>query len=51
LAWVPGIALDADAAGTPGEASVHLTLSPMPARSQPKVASLGTPKSPPGEPT
>jgi tRNA(Ile)-lysidine synthetase-like protein len=51
LAWVPGIALDADAAGTPGEASVHLTLSPMPARSQPKVARLGTPKSPPGEPT
>jgi tRNA(Ile)-lysidine synthase len=51
LAWVPGIALDADAASGPGVAGVHVTLSPMPVRFQPKVARLGTPKSPPGEPS
>jgi hypothetical protein len=48
---VPGIALDADAASGPGVAGVHVTLSPMPVRFQPKVARLGTPKSPPGEPS
>jgi tRNA(Ile)-lysidine synthetase-like protein len=51
LAWVPGIALDADAASGPGEAAQHVTLSPMPVRFQPKVVRLRTPKSPPGEPS
>jgi tRNA(Ile)-lysidine synthase len=51
LAWVPGIALDADSASGPGEAAVHVTLSPMPVRFEPKVVRLRTPKSPPGEPS
>jgi tRNA(Ile)-lysidine synthase len=51
LAWVPGIALDTDAAGAPGEAAVHVTLSRMPVRSQPKVVRLRNLKSPPGEPS
>lgn len=51
LAWVPGIALDADAASGVGEAALHVTLWPMPVRWKPKVARLGTPKSPPGEPS
>jgi tRNA(Ile)-lysidine synthetase-like protein len=51
LAWVPGIALDSDAAGAPGEAAVHVTLSRMPVRSQPKVVRLRNLKSPPGEPS
>jgi len=51
LAWVPGIALDVDAASRPGESAVHVTVSPMPVRFQPKVVRLRTPKSPPGEPS
>lgn len=51
VAWVPGIALDADAAIAPGKAGVHVTLSPMPVRFQPKVVRLRTPKSPLGEPS
>jgi tRNA(Ile)-lysidine synthase len=51
LAWVPGIAVDADAASGPGEAAMHVRLSPMPVRSQSKVVRLRTPKSPPGEPS
>ena len=51
VAWVPGVALDADAASGPGEAGVHVTLSPMPIRFEPKVVRLRTPKSPLGEPS
>jgi tRNA(Ile)-lysidine synthase len=51
VAWVPGVALDADAAFVPGEAGVHVTLSTMPVRFQPKVVRLRTPKSPLGEPS
>lgn len=51
IAWVPGIALDAEAALGPGEAGVHVTLSPMPVRFQPEVVRLRTPKSPTGEPS
>jgi tRNA(Ile)-lysidine synthetase-like protein len=51
IAWVPGIALDAEAALGLGEAGVHVTLSPMPVRSQPEVVRLRTPKSPTGEPS
>src|SRR5579859_7274742 len=51
VAWVPGIALDEDFAGIPGENGVHVTLSPMPVHFQPKVVRLRTPKSPPGEPS
>jgi tRNA(Ile)-lysidine synthase len=48
LAWVPGVALDADLASGPGKAGLHVTLSPMPVRFQPKVARLETPS---GEPS
>jgi hypothetical protein len=51
LAWVPGIALDADAASRPGESAVHVTLSPMPVHSQPNVVRLRNLKSPSGEPS
>ena len=51
VAWVPGIALDADAAVVRGEPGVHVTLSAMPVRLQPEVVRLRTPKSPTGEPS
>jgi tRNA(Ile)-lysidine synthetase-like protein len=51
LAWIPGIAVDADLASHPGQAAVHVEISPMPVRSGTKVASLGKPNSPPGEPS
>jgi tRNA(Ile)-lysidine synthetase-like protein len=51
LAWVPGIAVDADLATVAGEPSVHVAISPMPDRWTPKVASLGTPNVPRGEPS
>jgi tRNA(Ile)-lysidine synthetase-like protein len=49
LAWVPGIAIDADHASAPGEPALHVGIDPMPVRSTPKVVRLGTPKSPRGE--
>jgi tRNA(Ile)-lysidine synthetase-like protein len=51
LAWVPGIALDAEAASRPGESALHVTLSPMPVHSQPNVVRLRNLKSPSGEPS
>jgi tRNA(Ile)-lysidine synthetase-like protein len=51
LAWVPGIALDAEAASHPGESAVHVTLSPMPVHSKPNVVRLRNLKSPSGEPS
>ncbi|HXN78097.1 MAG TPA: tRNA lysidine(34) synthetase TilS [Candidatus Dormibacteraeota bacterium] len=49
LAWVPGIAVDADLAGVAGEPSLHVAISPMPDRWTRKVARLETPISPRGE--
>jgi tRNA(Ile)-lysidine synthase len=49
LAWVPGIAVDADHASRPGEPAMHVRVDPMPVRFTPKVVRLGTPKSPRGE--
>jgi tRNA(Ile)-lysidine synthetase-like protein len=49
LAWVPGIAVDADLAGVAGEPSLHVAISPMPDNWGHKVARLGTPNSPRGE--
>ncbi|MGH7763376.1 MAG: tRNA lysidine(34) synthetase TilS, partial [Candidatus Dormibacteraceae bacterium] len=49
LAWVPGIAVDADHGGVPGQASVHVVVHPMPVRSEGKVARLELPKIPRGE--
>ena len=49
LAWVPGIAVDADLEGVAGETALHVAISPMPDRSASKVARLEKPISPPGE--
>ena len=49
LAWVPGIALEADFARVASEPAVHVAISPMPDRWTSKVARLGTPISPRGE--
>ena len=49
LAWVPGITVDADLMSVAGEPSLHVGISPMPDRWQPKVARLRTPISPRGE--
>jgi tRNA(Ile)-lysidine synthase len=49
LAWVPGIAVDADLAGVAGEPSLHVAISPMPDRWTGKVARLERPISPRGE--
>jgi tRNA(Ile)-lysidine synthase len=49
LAWVPGIAVDADLASVAGEPALHVAISPMPDRWPSKVARLETPISPRGE--
>jgi tRNA(Ile)-lysidine synthase len=46
LAWVPGVAVDADAAGRRGEAAVHVTITPMPVNPALKVVRL---ENPPGD--
>lgn len=51
VAWIPGIAVDADLATKPGQPSMHVEISPMPVRWGMKVASLRKPNSPPGEPS
>ena len=49
LAWVPGVAVDADLASVSGEPAMHVAISPMPDRWTKKVARLETPNSPRGE--
>ena len=49
LAWVPGVAVDADLVSVSGEPAMHVAISPMPDRWTKKVARLGTPNSPRGE--
>ncbi|HKV88961.1 MAG TPA: tRNA lysidine(34) synthetase TilS [Candidatus Dormibacteraeota bacterium] len=49
LAWVPGIAVEADFAAVPGEPAVHVAIEPTPVRFPPKVVRLETPESPRGE--
>jgi tRNA(Ile)-lysidine synthase len=49
LAWVPGLAVDADLASVAGEPALHVAISPMPDRWHSKVARLETPISPRGE--
>jgi tRNA(Ile)-lysidine synthetase-like protein len=51
LAWVPGIAVDADHASLPGTPSLHVSVDPMPVRFPAKVVSLETRNSPRGEST
>jgi tRNA(Ile)-lysidine synthase len=49
LAWVPGVAVDADLVSVSGELALHVAISPMPDRWTKKVARLETPNSPRGE--
>ena len=49
LAWVPGVAVDADLVSVSGELAMHVAISPMPDRWTKKVARLETPNSPRGE--
>lgn len=41
LAWVPGVAVDADLAATPGEPALHVAITPMPVSPPSKVVRLG----------
>ncbi|HET7338568.1 MAG TPA: tRNA lysidine(34) synthetase TilS [Candidatus Dormibacteraeota bacterium] len=43
LAWVPGVALDADLAARPGEPGLHIAITPIPARSAENVVRLKAP--------
>ena len=49
LAWVPGIAVDADFVNLGGGPSLHVAISPMPDRWTNRIARLETPISPRGE--
>ena len=40
LAWIPGLAVDADLAGRPGEDSLHVAITPMPVLVAPKIVRL-----------
>jgi tRNA(Ile)-lysidine synthetase-like protein len=44
LAWIPGVAVDAELASVPGAEALHVAITPMPALSAPKVVRLETPK-------
>jgi tRNA(Ile)-lysidine synthetase-like protein len=46
LAWVPGVAVDADFAAVAGEPAVHVAIAPMPVAPVQKVVRLGTSKLP-----
>ena len=49
LAWVPGLAVDADLAGDLGVETMHVAMAPMPVAPARKVARLETPKAPRGD--
>ena len=44
LAWVPGVAVDADLVAAPGEEAMHVAIRPMPVAPHAKVVRLETPK-------
>ena len=46
LAWVPGVAVDADLAAAPGEPAMHVAIRPMPVVLPAKVVRLGSSKLP-----
>lgn len=50
LAWVPGVAVDADLASGPGTVAQHVSVVPSMFR-KPKIAVLESPQSTPGEPS
>ena len=51
LAWVPGIAIDADLVTSPGTTGQHVSVVPYPLMRKSKIAVLESPHSRPGEPT
>jgi tRNA(Ile)-lysidine synthase len=51
LAWVPGVAIDADLVTAPGTTGQHVSVVPYPVSQKSKIAVLESPHSPPGEPT
>ncbi len=51
LAWVPGVAVDADLSSAHGAAAQHVSVTPTPKFGKSKIAVLESPHSPPGEPT
>jgi tRNA(Ile)-lysidine synthase len=51
LAWVTGIAVEADLSSTPGQVGQHVSVVPSPMLRHSKIAVLESPASPPGEPT
>ncbi|MDQ6722250.1 MAG: tRNA lysidine(34) synthetase TilS [Candidatus Dormibacteraeota bacterium] len=50
LAWVPGVAVDADLVSTPGTVGQHVSVVPSPVQRESKIAVLESQNSPPGEP-
>ena len=44
LAWIPGLAVDADHACVPGQSALHVAIGPMPVPFAEKVVRLETPK-------
>jgi tRNA(Ile)-lysidine synthetase-like protein len=51
LAWVPGVAVDADLSSPAGTVGQHVSVVPSAAIGNSKIAVLESPNSPPGEPT
>jgi tRNA(Ile)-lysidine synthetase-like protein len=49
LAWVPGVAVDADLMSRPGEPCLHVSIAPFPVNSTAKVVRLETPNRPSGD--
>jgi tRNA(Ile)-lysidine synthase len=51
LAWVPGVAVDADLSSPAGTVGQHVSVMPSVTIGNSKIAVLESPNSPPGEPT
>jgi tRNA(Ile)-lysidine synthetase-like protein len=51
LAWVPGVAVDADLSSPAGTVGQHVSVMPSVRIRNSKIAVLESPNSPPGEPT
>lgn len=49
LAWIPGVAIDADLMSRPGEPAQHVSVSPFPVNFSAKVARLDSPHRPSGD--
>jgi tRNA(Ile)-lysidine synthase len=51
LAWIPGVAVDADLSSAPDTAGLHVSVVPSPVIGRSKIAVVKSPDSTPGEPT